>query len=107
MKYCDVIFNTHQWFAIYLIQNLTQELQALPHYPSEVLPLFLYLGDRRHAYNASLNSELKIRAHLSVGREMYPAFPEGITELHLDVEDQPDQDLLSKFEEIFEFIGNS
>ncbi len=36
---------------------------------------------------------------------MYPAFPEGVTELHLDVEDQPDQDLLSKFEEIYEFLG--
>ncbi len=36
---------------------------------------------------------------------MYPAFPDGVTELHLDVEDQPHQDLLSKFEEIYEFLG--
>ncbi len=87
------------------ISLIIQELQALPCYPSEILPLFLYLGDRRHAYNASLNYELKIRAHLSLGSEMYHAFPEGITELHFDVEDHSGQNLVSKFEEIFKFLG--
>ncbi|XP_064392267.1 serine/threonine/tyrosine-interacting-like protein 1 isoform X2 [Halichondria panicea] len=80
------------------------ELLSLPRYPSEILPLFLYLGDRHHAYNASLNYDLKIHVHLSLGSKLYPAFPEGVTELHLDVDDQPDQDLLSKFEEIYEFL---
>ncbi len=88
---------------IYLI--ILQELLSLPRYPSEILPLFLYLGDRHHAYNASLNYDLKIHVHLSLGSKLYPAFPEGVTELHLDVDDQPDQDLLSKFEEIYEFLG--
>lgn len=84
-----------------------QELQKLPRYPNEVLPLFLYLGDRHHAYNAALNYDLKIHAHLSLGSELHAAYPGSIAELHFDVEDKQDEDLMSKFEEIYEFLGKN
>ena len=44
---------------------------------------------------------------MSLGSEQYSAFPEGMTELRLDVDDQPDQDLLCKFEEVYDFLGMS
>ena len=86
---------------------LSQELQNLPCFPSEILPLFLYLGDHRHAYNASLNYDLKLHNHIRLGndQELPPAFPESTNELHIDVEDTPEADLASRFEEIVEFIG--
>ena len=83
----------------------TQELQCLPRYPSEILPLFLYLGDRQQAFNASVNHDLKIHAHLSIGAGLQSAYPGKISELHFDIEDKPDEDLFSRFEEIFEFLG--
>jgi serine/threonine/tyrosine-interacting-like protein 1 len=82
-----------------------QELQNLPRYPSEILPLFLYLGERCHAYNAAMNYDLKIHAHISLGTELESAYPGTITELHYDISDEPGQDLLSKFDEIYEFLG--
>lgn len=92
---------------IYPSLPLSQELQNLPCFPSEILPLFLYLGDHRHAYNASLNYDLKLHNHLRLGndQELPPAFPESTNELHIDVEDTPQADLSSRFEEIVQFIG--
>ena len=84
----------------------TQELEHLPFYPSEILPLFLYLGDHRHAYNAALNYELKIHTHLNMGSELQTAYPSTIAELHIEVEDSPDADLFSHFEEIYKFLGS-
>lgn len=85
----------------------TQELQNLPCFPSEILPLFLYLGDHRHAYNASLNYDLKLHHHIRLAKdqELPPAFPESTNELHINIEDTPQADLASRFEEITEFIG--
>ena len=91
--------------AVPLSYPLMQELQHLPVLPSEVLPLFLYLGDRRHAYNAAMNYDLKIHAHVSMGEELHSAFPGSVTELHVDVADCADSDLLGRFEEICEFLG--
>ena len=80
----------------------------MPFYPSEIIPLFLYLGDHRHAYNASLNYDLKLHHRVRLGKEqeLPPAFEKSINELHIDVEDVPGTDLLSRFEEIAEFIGD-
>jgi hypothetical protein len=77
----------------------------LPLYPSEILPLFLYLGDKRHAYNAALNYELKIRSHVNASRELYTAFPGSINELHIEIDDNPDVDILLKFKEACDYIG--
>ena len=77
----------------------------LPRYPSEIVPLFLYLGERCHAYNAAMNYDLKIHAHVSLGHGLEAAYPGTIAELHYDVRDEPGQDLLSKFDEIFDFLG--
>ena len=95
-------------FSLYLSHSL-QELQNLPLFPSEIIPLFLYLGDHRHAYNASLNYDLKLHNHLRLGndQELPPAFPESVNELHIDIEDTPDADMTSHFEEILEFIGEN
>ena len=73
------------------------------------MPLFLYLGDHRHAYNASLNYDLKIHTHVRLGneRELPPALPESTEELHVDVEDAPQSDLGSHFGKIVEFIGKN
>ena len=81
----------------------------MPFYPSEIMPLFLYLGDHRHAYNASLNHDLKIHTHVRLGneRELPPALPESTEELHVDVEDTPQSDLGSHFSKIVEFIGKN
>jgi hypothetical protein len=80
------------------------ELEHLPLYPSEILPLFLYLGDKRHAYNAALNYELKIRSHVNASRELYTAFPGSINELHIEIDDNPDVDILLKFKEACDYI---
>lgn len=87
------------------LRMLLQELQNLPRYPSEILPLFLYLGERCHAYNAAMNYDLKMHAHVSLGAELESAYPGTIAELHYDVSDEPGQDLLSKFDETYEFLG--
>jgi serine/threonine/tyrosine-interacting-like protein 1 len=88
------------------IMYTPMELNNLPFYPSEIMPLFLYLGDHRHAYNASLNHDLKIHTHVRLGneRELPPALPESTEELHVDVEDTPQSDLGSHFSKIVEFI---
>lgn len=103
--YCALTYTKETCTVWNVYINYSQELKALPRYPNEILPLFLYLGERCHAYNASTNYDLKIRTHVSLGSKQYPAYPEGLTELHFDVEDQPGQDLLSKFDEICEFLG--
>lgn len=80
------------------------ELEHLPRYPSEILPLFLYLGDRRHAYNAALNHDMKIHAHVNMAAELYTAFPNSIAELHIAVEDKPETILSNEFDKICDFI---
>jgi len=105
---CDVSVVSFQWYVDWAIPHpypLVQELQHLPFLPSEVLPLFLYLGDRRHAYNAAMNYDLKIHAHVNMGGELHSAFPGAIAELHVDVEDSAGSNLLERFEEICEFLG--
>ena len=85
---------------------LTQELQHFPFYPSEILPLFLYLGDRRHAYNAAMNYDLKIHAHLNMAGELHSAFPGAVAELHIEVDDcTGSSNLLARFEEMCTFLG--
>ena len=83
----------------------TQELEKLPRYPSELLPLSLYLGDSTHAYNAALNYAMKISIHVNSSVELYPAFPGTITTLHVGVRDEGEEDLLGRFEEVCDFIG--
>ena len=83
----------------------TQELEKLPRYPSEILPLSLYLGDSTHAYNAALNYGLKISIHVNSAAQLYPAFPGTISTLHVGVRDEEEEDLLGRFEEVCDFIG--
>ena len=52
-----------------------------------------------------MNYDLKIHTHVSLGAELHPAYPGTIAELHYDISDEPGQDLLSKFDEIFDFLG--
>lgn len=75
----------------------------MPHYPSEILPLFLYLGDKRHACNAALNYDLKITSHVLLGEESDPAYPGKIESLQVNVRDDPRDQL--PFSEICEFLG--
>ena len=77
----------------------------MPRYPNEVLPLFLYVGDRGHACNASLNYDLKINSHVNMIAGLPPSYPGSISELHVEVEDKEDTDLLARFEEIYSYIG--
>lgn len=77
----------------------------MPHYPSEILPHFLYLGDERHAYNPLLNYDMKIKGHINVSSDLYSAWPETINEVHIDVQDVPQANLLERFEEVCSFIG--
>jgi serine/threonine/tyrosine-interacting-like protein 1 len=81
------------------------ELEKLPRYPAEILPLSLYLGDRSHAYNAALNYNMKIAVHVNVAAELYPAYPATISTLHVPAKDEESEDLLQRFEEVCEFIG--
>ncbi len=74
-------------------------------YPSEILPLFLYLGDKRHAYNPSLNHDMKINAHVNMASELYSAFPGSIPELHVAVEDMQETSLTDWFDKIYDYIG--
>lgn len=80
----------------------------MPHYPAEIIPHFLYLGDSRHAYNPALNYDMKFRYHVNMSAELYTAFPgDTINELHVQVLDVQYTDLRDRFEEITEFIGMS
>lgn len=80
-----------------------KEVQHLPRYPSEILPLFLYVGEKRDAWDGTINTELKINRHLALGEENSPAFPGKIESLHIMARDSQDEQL--PFEEICEFIG--
>lgn len=86
-------------------RTLRQELERLPLYPNEVVPLFLYLGDHRHAYNAAMNYDLRVHAHLNMAAELSPAYPGKIAEMRTEVKDESGTDLLARFQEIFEFLG--
>ena len=77
----------------------------MPRYPNEVLPLFLYVGDRGHACNASMNYDLKINSHVNMIADLATPYPGTINELHVEVEDKEDTDLLARFEEIYLYIG--
>lgn len=77
----------------------------MPRYPNEVLPLFLYVGDRGHACNASMNYDLKINSHVNMIAGQPSLYPGSINELHIEVEDKEDTDLLARFEEIYSYIG--
>ncbi|XP_019853001.1 PREDICTED: serine/threonine/tyrosine-interacting-like protein 1 [Amphimedon queenslandica] len=81
-----------------------KELEHLPHYPSEILPHFLYLGDERHAYNPLLSYDIKIKGHINVSSDLYSAWPETVNEVHVDVQDVPQANLLERFEEVCSFI---
>ena len=48
---------------------------------------------------------MKIRAHVNSAEEMYTAFPDSVSELHLAVQDTANTDLLARFQESCEFIG--
>ena len=78
-------------------------MQHLPHYPSEILPLFLYLGEKRDACNAALNYDLKISNHVVLGEDIDPVFPGKIESLHIQMKDS--QDCQLPCAEIYEFIG--
>ena len=77
----------------------------MPRYPNEVLPLFLYVGDRSHACNASMNYDLKINSHVNMIADLATPYPGTINELHVEVEDKEDADLLARFEEIYLYMG--
>ena len=82
--------------------TLAQELEHMPRYPNDTVPL-IYVGDCGHACNASMNYDLKIISHVNLIAELNAPYPG--TELHVEVEDKDDTDLLAKFEEIYIFIG--
>lgn len=82
---------------------LFQEVQHLPRYPSEILPLFLYLGEKRDACNAALNYDLKINCHVILGENISPIFPGKIESLHINIRDLQDHQLPCT--EIYRFIG--
>lgn len=80
-----------------------QELQCLPHYPSEVLPLFLYLGDTRHASAVATCSTLSIRALINMtGQPTCPASPVAG---ELCVEGPDGGELLPRLQELCHLIG--
>lgn len=82
-----------------------QELECLPHYPSEIVPLFLYLGDERHAYNAAMNYDVKIHVHLNVSHKLDIIYTGAISELRVEVCDDPTTNLLPRFDDIVDFLG--
>lgn len=67
------------------------------------MPLFLYLGEKRDACNAALNSDLKITTHVVLGGEISPTFPGKINSLHVKIRDDPEEELA--LSEICEFLG--
>ena len=69
------------------------------------MPLFLYLGDMRHANNAALNYDLKIRMHILLGAEVEPALPGGVQTLQIKITDDTESNLLPHFAEACTFIG--
>ena len=77
----------------------------MPRYPNEVLPLFLYVGDRGHGCNASMNYDLKINSHVNMIAGLDTPYPGSISELHVEVDNKEDTDLLARFEEVYSFIG--
>lgn len=77
----------------------------MPRYPNEVLPLFLYIGDRGHACNVSMNYDLKINTHVNMIAGQPTPYEGSINTLHIEVEDKEDADLLTTFEEIYSYIG--
>ena len=85
-----------------------QELACLPHYPSEVIPLSLYLGDTRHAACVATNAALGIRTrvHLAAaaaGEGTESSLPASLAEVSICVEDGGE--LLGHLEELCRFIG--
>lgn len=82
---------------------MPQELQCLPHYPSEVLPLFLYLGDTRHASSVATVTALGIHAHINMTG--LPICPASLSASELCVEGQDGAELLSRMQELCHFIG--
>jgi len=92
----------HKCFGNQIV--VLQELQHLPHYPSEILSLFLYVGDKRDACNAALNYDLKITGHVVLGDNIFPAYSGRIESLHIPYDDEPNETPLP-FTEICEFLG--
>lgn len=104
VSFCSIFTTINNMYYNNIVSSLTlQELQHLPHYPSEILPLFLYLGDKRHACNAALNYDLKITSHVLLGEETAPAYPGKIESLQINIRDDPRDQL--PFSEICEFLG--
>lgn len=53
-----------------------------------------------------MNYNLKIHTHLALGQELRPAFSGKVQTLHLKIEDLADENMLTHFPEICNFIGN-
>lgn len=81
-----------------------RELECLPHYPSEIIPSFLYLGDERHAFNAATNYDIKIHVHLNVSHKIDTLYTGAISELRVETCDDPTTDLLPRFNDIVDFL---
>eukprot|EP00731_Ephydatia_muelleri_P023673 Em0015g1256a len=80
------------------------ELECLPHYPSEIIPLFLYLGDERHAFSAATNHDVKIHVHLNASHKLDTLYSGAISELRVEACDDPATNLLPKFGDIVDFL---
>jgi len=52
-----------------------------------------------------MNYDLKINSHVNMIADLATPYPGTINELHVEVEDKEDADLLARFEEICLYIG--
>lgn len=61
------------------------------------------MGDKRDAWNAALNYDLKISCHVVMGEGITPAYPGKIESLQINIRDDPEDQL--PFPEICTFLG--
>ena len=48
---------------------------------------------------------MRIKGHVNSSADLYTAWPDTITELHVSVQDESQTNLLERFDEVSTFIG--
>ncbi|XP_002967725.2 protein phosphatase Slingshot homolog [Selaginella moellendorffii] len=76
---------------------------AIPSYPAEIIPRFLYMGTWEHANSVPILNDLHITYVLTAHTERLKEI-KGCTHKYFDIFDEPNANITQYFEPAFEFI---
>lgn len=97
--------NTNRFLRALFVMNLSKKDNEIVQLDSEKYP-YLYIGSVAGAYNLDTLKKNGITHILTCGQNMRAKFPEIFKYKFVECVDLPDQDMMTFFEDCFDFIDN-